>query len=369
MKILILANDAHGLASFRCELIERLVDEGYELVFCVPESASDTSVTSLEGCGARHVHARILRRRGTNPIQDLHLLSFYRSLLRAEHPDIVLTYTIKPNVYGGIACQIEGIPYIANVTGLGTSIQGGGPLQALTLELYQAGLHRAHKVFFQNSANRDFMLSHGVVYGQSDLLPGSGVNTQRFQVRPYPEDNGRVTFLTVGRIMREKGTLDLIEAACAIKPRFPEARFVVVGSFDSNLKDIVYYAAEKGVISYVPPQDDIRPWYESCHALVHPSWHEGMSNVCLEAAAMGRPIIASNVPGCRETFDEGLTGLGFAPRDYESLVSALECFLSIPWERRRDMGLAGCSKVSCEFDRQIVIDKYLEEIESIEREI
>lgn len=361
MKVLIIANNAHGLLLFRGELLCALMQK-YETIVCVPE---DDSFASIQKLVTRAFACPLLDRRGTDPLRDLRLLGFYDWLLAEECPDVVLTYTIKPNVYGGFACRKAGIPYIANVTGLGTSIQNGGPLAHLTLALYRKGLRGAHTVFFQNETNRDFMLSRGVVTGNHALLPGSGVNIERFSQLDYPGPKEPTTFLTVGRIMRDKGTLELIEAACEVKPRHPDVHFVLVGSFDESLEEIVRHAAESGIIEYVPQQTDVRPYYNICSALVHPSWHEGMSNVCLEAAASGRPIIASDIPGCRETFDEGLSGIGFQPQDSQSLADVIERFLAIPWEEKRAMGMAGCEKIVREFDRRIVISKYLEKIESI----
>ncbi len=363
MKILILANEAVGLYSFRRELVQRLVSHGYEVVFSVPNNRIEESVTSLVALGARYVQTEYLSRRGTNPTDDLKLLAFYRELLRHECPDVVLTYTIKPNVYGGIACQAEGIPYLANVTGLGTSIQNGGALQHLTLDLYRRGLAKARLVFFQNVANKSFFEDNHIVNVPTHLLPGSGVNTSWFKVADYPDRQQPTTFLTVGRIMRDKGTVELVEAACEVKSKHLDVRFVLVGPFDESLEDAVRYADSAGVLEYVPAQSDVRPYYMASHALVHPSYHEGMSNVCLEAAAMGRAVIASNVPGCRETFDDGVTGIGFEPRNVESLVGTLEHFIALPWEQKRAMGLAGREKVVREFNRQIVVDAYMREIE------
>ena len=366
-RVLILANFAQGIYSFRREVVQALV-ERYEVWFCVPEAGDDEHVQALCALGARHVQARHLSRRGTNPLEDEQLLIFYNKLLREVAPSVVLTYTIKPNVYGGIACQMQHIPYIANVTGLGTSIQNGGALQRLTLGLYRRGLRGACKVFFQNSANRDFMVGRGVVSGPHDVLPGSGVNTEWFGLQDYPSEDEPLSFLTVGRIMRDKGTAELIEAARIVRRQHPEVKFQLLGSFDEDWEQAVANAVAEGVIEHIPQQEDVRPFYAGCAALVHPSYHEGMSNVCLEAASAGRPVIASAIPGCRETFDEGVTGLGFEPKSAESLAEALERFIAVPWEERRAMGFAGREKVIREFDRQIVVDKYLAEIEKIAKE-
>lgn len=367
MLVLILANNAQGLLGFRGELVERLTHD-FEVTFCVPEGSEDNYVKELVSLGASHVQCQQLSRRGTNPTKDLQLLFFYIRLIRHEKPSVVLTYTIKPNVYGGIACTVCRIPYIANVTGLGTAIEHGGVLQTLTLSLYKLGLRHARKVFFQNASNRDFMLNKGVVTSAFDLLPGSGVNTERFALSAYPNDMEECNFITVGRIMRDKGIGELLEAASAIKKRHPNVAFRLLGSFDESWEAEVSQAESEGIVEYVSQQSDIRPYVAESHAIVHPSWHEGMSNVCLEAASMGRPVIASNIPGCRETFEDGVTGIGFEAKDVDSLTNALERFIGLPYKEKKIMGLEGREKVVREFNRQIVINKYLEEIGAIAKE-
>lgn len=367
MLVLIIANNAQGLLSFRRELVERLIGD-YEVAFCVPEGFEDACVKELVSLGASHVQCRHLSRRGTNPTEDLQLLLFYVRLIKQIRPSVVLTYTIKPNVYGGIACTVCKVPYIANVTGLGTAVEHGGALQTLTLSLYKLGLKHAAKVFFQNASNRDFMLSNNVVTTASDLLPGSGVNTVKFALSDYPNGTDECRFITVGRIMRDKGIGELLKAAAIIRKQYPNAKFRLLGSFDESWEAEVSKAVSEGIVEYVPQQLDVRPYVAESHAIVHPSWHEGMSNVCLEAASMGRPIIASNIPGCRETFEDNVTGIGFEAKDADSLANALKRFIDLPYEKKIQMGLAGREKVVREFDRQIVINKYLDEISAIVKE-
>lgn len=367
MRILILANNSQGLLNFRRELVEQLV-RNYEVTFCVPEGPEDDYVKELASLGAAHVQCQHLSRRGINPSEDLQLLCFYHRLIKQVKPNVVLTYTIKPNVYGGIACTARRVPYIANVTGLGTAVEHGGALQAMALTLYKFGLRHARKVFFQNASNKDFMLSKNVVTTASDLLPGSGVNTERFALSEYPSSTEECKFITVGRIMREKGIGELLTAANAIKKQYPSVTFLLLGSFDESWEAEVSHAVSEGIVEYVPQQPDVRPYVAKSHAIVHPSWHEGMSNVCLEAASMGRPIIASNIPGCHETFEDKVSGIGFEAKDADSLVSALERFIELPHDEKRQMGLAGREKAVHEFDRQIVVDKYLEEIKTIVKE-
>ncbi len=260
------------------------------------------------------------------------------------------------------------VPYCANVTGLGVAIENGGILGLLTLHLYRWGLAGARTVFFQNSSNKDLMQSKKVINGSSCLLPGSGVNTTRFQEMEYPSENEDTRFITVGRIMRDKGIEELLESARAIRAKHRNVHFILLGPFDEEWESTVDKAVANGVITYIPRQPDVRPYVASCHAILHPSWHEGMSNVCLEAASMGRPVIASDIPGCRETFDAGVSGISFEPRNAESLTDAIERFIELPYEEKKQMGHAGREKVVREFDRQIVINKYLEEISAIAKE-
>ena len=365
MKILILANSAGGLLHFRRELLERLVADGHEVVVDLP---LDELLKELLGLGVGCIVNTNLSRHGTNPLQDVLLLKHYLSVIRKERAEMVLTYTIKANVYGGIACQMLHVPYVSNVTGLGIVIENKGLLQSVTLQLYCLGLRKAQKVFFQNEANRDFMLSHKVVDDRSEVLPGSGVNTDKFYLQEYPGEDEPIRFITVGRIMRDKGTGELLEAARAVKQTYPSVVFCLLGYFDEDWQKAVEDAVDEGVIEYVSRQPDVRPYVAKSHALVHPSWHEGMSNVCLEAASMGRPVLASDVPGCRETFDDGVSGISFTARNALSLAGTIESFIQMPWSEKRAMGLAGREKVVHQFDRQIVVDKYLAEIEAVSKE-
>lgn len=365
MKVLFLVNTASGILDFRTELVERLVRDGHEVVFSVPEAAGDPMVVALEALGARHVQTVQIDRRGTNPAKDLRLLSSYEDLLRAERPDVVLTYTIKPNVWGGIACQRVGVPYIANITGLGTAVENGGALQKLALSLYKRGLKGARRVFFQNAMNRDFMLSHGVVAGQYSMLPGSGVNLQRYEPLPYPND-GEVAFSFISRVMEQKGIEQFLDAAEAVMRRHPEARFHVYGRKEGGYAGRLDALAQAGVVQYHGNIDDVREAHKASSCTVHPSYYpEGMSNVLLESCACARPIITTGRPGCGEAVDDGVNGFVVRERDSADLVDKIERFLAMPWAEREAMGLAGRAKVEREFDRQIVVERYMEEIEGV----
>ena len=361
MRVLILGNNDGGLYKFRCELLEELVKEN-EVYFCVPDGKF---IESIKEIGCRFVPCTLIERHGINPIKELKLINFYKKILKNIKPDIVFTYTIKCNAYGGMACASLGIPYVANVTGLGTAVENGGLMQKITLMLYKAGLRKAQKVFFQNSENLDFMLNHGVVKGEYDLLPGSGVNLEQYKVSPYPSAEGEVCFLFVGRIMKDKGIEELLSAARDIRKVRSDVIVNVVGFCDEDYNAILEKAEEEGVIKFCGAQSDVRPFYRTCHCVILPSYHEGMANVMLEASSMGRPVITTHVHGCRETFDDGVTGIGCEAKDAQSLKKAMEKFLSLTQEQRKAMGLAAREKMEREFDRHIVTVAYMKEIHNV----
>lgn len=363
MKVLILINHQAGLYKFRKELLERLVQEKHNVYISVPEGEYTKEINEL---GVRLINNRYLNRRGTNPLQDIRLLNYYKSMLEKIRPNVVLTYTIKPNVYGGMACARMDIPYVVNVTGLGTSIKDGGILQKITLLLYRYGLRKAKKVFFQNNANRDFMLSHKVISTPYEVLPGSGVNVKEYDYTPYPKEDGKIIFTTIGRIMKDKGIEELLSAAKIIRERCTNIEFRLIGDYDENYQDKIEEYQEKGIIRYLGSKKDVKPYIAESHAIIHPSYHEGMSNVLLEAASMGRPVIASDIPGCREIYEEGITGYGFKPKDVQGLVKAIEQFLSTSYKEKIAMGKAGRQRIVQEFDRKIVVNRYIDTIEHIQ---
>lgn len=361
MRVLILANIDMGLYKFRRELLEELVKEN-EVYFCVPDGEF---VESIKEIGCKFVPCTLMNRHGTNPIQELKLISFYKKVLREIKPDIVFTYTIKCNAYGGMACASLGVPYVANVTGLGTAIENGGLMQKISLTLYKMGLRKAQKVFFQNTENRDFMVSHGVVKGAYDMLPGSGVNLNQYEVFPYP-DGETVDFVFIARVMKEKGIDQYLDAAREIRRRHPETRFHICGFCEPEYDGRLQEEADKGTVIYHGLVADMKPIYQMISCTVHPTYYpEGLSNVLLESAASGRPIITTDRSGCREVVEDGVNGYVVKQQDSKDLIEKIEKFLSLSVDERKAMGLAGRAKVEREFDRQIVIQKYLDEVERV----
>lgn len=364
MKVLFLANDGEGLYKFRKELIETLLKNN-EVFISLPR---DKYIDHLEKMGCKYIDTEF-NRKGTNPIKDLGLLKFYKEKLKEINPDVVLTYTIKPSVYGGLACQTLNIPYIVNITGLGSAIENGGILQLISLTLYKLGIRKANKVFFQNTYNRDFMISKGIVKeSQCDLVPGSGVNLNEYQLMEYPSGE-IIDFVYIGRIMKEKGFGQYIEAAQYIRNKYPNTMFHIAGDYEDDYKEIVNKLVQDGVLNYHGSVENIKDEiYKIVQCVVHPTYYaEGLSNVLLESLACGRPIITTDRPGCREVVDDGINGYIVKQKDSQDLIDKIEKFISLSLQERKQMGLNGRNKVEKKFDRNIVINKYIDEIENIKK--
>lgn len=359
-RILILANNAGGLYDFRNELLLRLLKE-FEVHVSLPDE-EDVPELEEEGC---IVHHTFLERRGMNPIKDVKLMSRYFGLMSKVKPDVVLTYTIKPNIYGSLCSRIRKIPYIVNITGLGSAFENDGLLRKLVVSLYKIALKKADCIFFQNRRNMRLFQEFGIWGKQMRLVPGSGVNLERHSFEEYPKEDEPVRLVFIGRVMKEKGIDELLYTAEKIKEEFPHAVFQIIGSYEEDYRERIEDLQEKGILEFIGYQKIIHPFYEKAQAAVVPSYHEGMSNVILEAAATGRPVLASDIPGCREGFDEGITGIGFTSRDKEKLYEAVRRFLRLSYEERKEMGRNARKKMEKEFDRRIVVNSYMEEISKV----
>lgn len=380
MKVLILANNSVGLYKFRKELLEALLANKHEVFISLPNG---DFITEMEQMGCKFIDTEISRH-GVNPVTDLKLLSKYVSIIKSVKPDIVFTYTIKPNVYGGIACQLCKVPYVANVTGLGTAVENGGILQKITLALYKTGLRKAKRVYFQNQANQDFMLKHKVVKNAYSLLPGSGVNLERFAPLPYPDDTDGIHFVFISRIMREKGIEQYLDAARHFKvaelaeapdsrhserseesSTVPRTTFHICGFCEPEYKGKLDEYVKNGTVIYHGMVRDVREIHKISHCTIHPSFYpEGINNVLLESCACARPIITTDRSGCRETVEDGVNGFVVRQRDSQNLIEKIEKFLTLSHEQKMQMGLAGRAKVEREFDRQIVVEAYLKVMET-----
>lgn len=364
-KILILSNDTTYTYNLRNEVIESLVQSGYEVVVASKFLLLQEELKAL-GCRLIDVPTD---RHGKNPLSDLSLLRKFRKIVRTEKPDVVLTYNIKPNSYGGMACRMEKVPYMPNITGLGTAMAFPGPLQKLATRLCKHGVAGAKCIFFQNESNKQFFIHRRMMPKKAKIrvLPGSGVSLKIHRETSYPGEDEGIHFLFVARILKEKGIEIYLTAAERIRNEYPNTVFHVCGLCDDeNYRQRLHEAEEKGIVKYHGEQKEMLPFFEKAHCVVHPSYYpEGMSNVLLEAAAHCRPIICTDQAGCRETVDDGKSGYLIPLKDEEALVESLVKFLNLSWEDKRDMGLCGRKKIEEQFDRKIVARIYLEEIERV----
>lgn len=360
-KVLFLVNHDVVIYNFRLELVERLMADGHQVVISSPYGERIDDLVAL-GC---EYHPIELSRHGMNPVRELKLLKDYIKLIRTVKPDIVLTYTIKPNIYGGMACALLSVPYVANITGLGTAVENDGIVQKITVMLYRIAFSKVQRVFFQNEENRQFFVDRKLAMGKHGMLPGSGVNLQRFIPLEYPGDE-TTEFVFISRIMKEKGADQYLEAAQYIREKYPNTRFHICGFCEQAYEERLKELHDKGVINYHGMVRDVRQVIAKTHCTIHPTYYpEGLSNVLLESAACARPLITTNRSGCREVIDNGVNGFVVEQKNAKDLIEKIETFLALPWEKKKEMGLAGRAKVEKEFDRQIVVGKYLEELKII----
>ena len=351
MKYLIITNHSYMLWQFRRELITELLARG-EVVVSTPFVGREKE---LSGIGCRLIKTEV-DRRGANPAKDYALFRKYRRIIGAEKPDAVITYSIKPNIYGGIAAAQAGIPYFVNVQGLGSAFSNR-LLAPLVTGMYRHALKNADTVFFENSGNLERFVEKRVVSAdRTVLLPGAGVDTDFYPYREYPSEENGLRFLFVGRIMKEKGVNELFAAAEKLKSEYGDkVHFDVAGFFEDAYSDRVKKLSDSGVITYLGFLEDVRPLYESCRCVVLPSYHEGMSNVLLEGASTGRPLITTDIPGCREAVIDGKTGFLCRPADTASLYDAMKKFAAMTGDERRKTGLAGREHVETRFGKNYVI--------------
>lgn len=356
-KILILANSSGGLYDFRNELVLKLLEE-YQVTVSLPDEVR-TKELSEEGCKVVHTS---INRRGMNPIEDIKLLHSYRELIKQEKPNLVLTYTIKPNIYGGICCRYMKIPYISTVTGLGSTFQKKGILLNVIIKMYRMGLKKAECIFFQNEENKEIFDKYSIKGKRNQLVRGSGVNLERHTYEVYPTGND-IRLLYVGRMMREKGIEELLVAAKELHSE--NVTFELLGYCDEDYQERLNDEENSGVIRQLGFDPDVHKYIKQCSALILPTYHEGMSNVLMEASATGRPVIASNISGCREIFEEGVTGFGCEPQSSDDLVRAIKKLLMVSVEERAKMGKNARAKMEREFDRNKVVGVYIKEINKV----
>jgi len=357
-KILILSNSSSGLYEFRNEILLDMMTYS-EVYVSLPDMDHYYDDLAEEGCHMIHTE---FERRGMNPLKDIKLYIEYRKIIKKIKPDFVCTYTIKPNIYGGLASRVSKVPYVCNITGLGTAIQGGGLLSKVLVEMYKVATKKAKTIFFQNEYNKDFMMSHGVVSDNAKLLPGSGVNLEKHAYRDYPSEENGIRILSVLRIMKDKGIEEFFDTVDRLGSK--EVQFSLAGNYEEETREkyepILNRLVEEGKLNYLGFVDEMDDVYASHHVVLHPSYHEGLSNVCLEAAACGRPVLASDVPGCKETIVDNKSGMLFRAKDTEAVTNSVKHLLKCTTKEREAMGLAGREHVEANYDRKIVIAEYRE---------
>jgi galacturonosyltransferase len=361
-KILILSNNDMGLYKFRKELVKNLLDERFEVYISVPYGKF---IEKFEEMGCYLTNIKLIAR-GKNFLEDTKLLYQYYKLIKNIHPDVVLTYTIKPNIYGSIISSLLKIPYIVNITGLGSAVENRGILQKITITLYKIALKRVTCVFFQNKENQEFFLKNSIHVNKYQIIPGSGVNIEKYRLLDYPDDKINITFLYISRILKEKGIEEYLYAAKQIKTKYCNTIFHVLGYCEEEYIDLIDKYCEDGYIIYHGMQSDIIPFLEQSHCIIHPTYYpEGMSNVLLESASCGRPAITTNRSGCYEIVDDGKTGFLIEEKDINMLIKKIELFISLENNKRKEMGINARNKMIREFNRIVVINAYMEEIYGI----
>ena len=358
MRILILANFDLGLYKFRKELIEELLNRGHEVYISLPDG---DLVRPFETMGCRFIDTP-LDRRGINPKTDFSLFQHYRKIIKEVNPDLVITYTIKPNIYGGIAARLAGKQYAVNITGLGTAFENAGLIRTVVVNLYKIALKRAKVVFFENSSNRDELLSFGCCKKEKTVvLNGAGVNTEYYSYQLYPH-NDKVKFLFVGRVMKEKGIDELFAAMQRLVAEGQKCFLDVVGPFEEDYKGKLEEFEKAGWLKYHGYQENVIPFIAACDCFVLPSYHEGMANTNLECASSGRPIISSNIPGCKEAVIKDISGYLCEPKDVNSLYAMMKQMIDAGFEGRVFMGKAGRKHMEDVFDKEKVVEQTIKEL-------
>ena len=367
MHILITVNAAWNVLNFRRPVVAALIADGHRVTVLAPR---DDSVATLERLGCRFLPLE-MRVKGLNPLQDIKLIGRIRTVFQAERPDVIFSYTIKNNIFGALAARPLGIPFIPNVTGLGTAFLSGGLLQFVAENLYRRAFRKLRVVFFQNEDDRNLFLNrHLVMAQQARLLPGSGIDLTHFAATDYPPESDAPVFLMIARLLRDKGVREYVAAARKVKSEHPHARFQLLGAVDAANRTAIDAATvtsweQDGTIEYLGTADDVRPHIAAAHCVVLPSYREGAPRTLIEAAAMARPLIATDVPGCRSVVAHGENGYLCQVRDGDDLAKSMDAFLALPHAERARMGRAGRVKMAKSFDQAIVVQAYRDAIRLI----
>lgn len=360
MKILIITNNDVGFYKFKYELVQSFLESNHKIYILLPNGEFIPEFEKI-GCAFYDIK---MDRRGKNPFKDFILFSKYFAHMKTIKPDICVTYTIKPNIYGGFAARIQKIPTLVNITGLGSGIENEGLLKKMLFAMYKISIKKAKYVFFENEMNMEIFKKYHITKHNAVLLPGSGVNLKNYEFQKYPQNDEHIRFLFIGRIMKEKGINEFLECAETLKNIYPNISFDIIGSFEEKYKIILDQYVNQGIVSYLGFHKDVKRFIKNSHAIILPSYHEGLSNVLLESASMGRPIITSNIHGCKEVVDDQITGYLCKVADSSDLIEKVKKFILLSYVEKKTMGEKARKKVEQSFSRDIIIDKYKLAVES-----
>lgn len=376
--IALLTNNDDDVYCFRLELIQAILASGYRMLISCPDGPKFDALEEEYGLKKNRdfiYDNPPIDRRGTNVVNDAKLMMHYRKLFKAQKPAVILTYTAKPNVYASLVANAQKIPVINNVTGLGSVLNEHGIKKAFIMWLFKAAYTKSSCIMFQNSTNMELAKKLGWVKGDYKLIPGSGVALDRYPVQEYPEggngiEGAPVVFNYIGRILHDKGVDDYIEAAKRIKAKYPKTEFNMLGFIEpteNHYKEELDELGKAGIVFYRGSQKDVKPWIKRAHAIIHPSTYgEGMSNVLLENAASGRLIITTDNPGCQETVNDGTSGFIYHGGNVDALTEKIEIVVAkMVNDNRKRMGIEGRQKVENEFNRELVVNSYMAQIDKL----
>jgi glycosyltransferase involved in cell wall biosynthesis len=366
MKVAIVLNTSWNILNFRMNFVKALLEKGYEVHTIAPH---DNYTHLLEAAGCRH-HDVKMDSRGANPIKDIALTFELWGIYRKVRPDIILHYTIKPNVYGTLAASMLRIPTINNVCGLGTVFLKNNLVSAIAMFLYKVAFRFPKKVFFQNPDDLALFLNKDLVPAKSaDLIPGSGIDLSKFQPFEFKR-NESFTFLLISRLITDKGILEYIDAVKKLQKKGINARFQLLGAKDPEHKrgiqlPVIENWIKSNTIEYLGTTDDVRKFIHEADCIVLPSYREGTPRTLLEAASSSKPIVATDVPGCHHVVEDNYNGLLCKLKNSEDLALKMEQMLSLDDATLKKFGENGRKKIEFEFDEKLVITKYLNEISSL----
>jgi len=365
MKIAIVLNTSWNIYNFRMGLVRALINEGHDVLAIAPKDEYSHFLIEA-GC---EYHEITMDSRGANAIKDLGLIFELFGIYRKVKPDVILQYTIKPNIYGTLAASILRIPTVNNVCGLGTAFLNKGIVSKIAIGMYKLAFRFPKLIYFQNNDDKAFFEENNIIKNNAtQVLPGSGINLNHFKPEIKPR-NSKFTFLLISRLIHDKGIIEYIDAVKYLKEKGIDANFQLLGNKDVEHRrgiseDIIESWIESNVVEYLGSTDDVRPFIHNADCVVLPSYREGTPKSLLEAASSAKPIVATNVAGCTNIVEDDVNGMLCNVKDVRDLADKLEAMTKLPQSRLSEMGKESRRIVENKFDEKIVIDSYLNTISS-----